>query len=83
MLALWMRACSTNPCVSTRRCRLRPLTFLAPSYPRPSPPTPVVFSDWLSTTPALGSGSRLMRTRTRLRSAACVLSQVPTLCAIS
>ena len=30
-----------------------------------------------STTPALGSGSRLMRTRRRLRKVACTLSQVP------
>jgi hypothetical protein len=27
-----------------------PLTFLAPSYPL-SPPTPAVFTDWLSTMP--------------------------------
>ena len=43
------------------------------SMPRPSPPTPVVLTDWLSTTPALGSGSRLIRTRTRLRRAECIL----------
>jgi hypothetical protein len=30
-----------------------PFTFLPPSYPL-SPPTPVVFTDWLSTMPALG-----------------------------
>jgi hypothetical protein len=28
--------------LGTRRWRLRPVTFLAPSYPRYSPPTPVV-----------------------------------------
>jgi hypothetical protein len=42
---------------------------LLSSYP------PVLLSDWLSTTPALGSGSWFMRTR--LRKAACILSQVP------
>ena len=54
MLALWTLASSTNPCVSTRRWRFLPLTFLAPSYPRSVPPTPVVLTDWLSTIPALG-----------------------------
>jgi len=44
-----------------------------------SPPTPVDFTDWLSTTPAPGSGSRFMRTRERLRKAACILSQVPSM----
>ena len=32
---------------------------------------------WESTAPALGSGSRFLRTRTRLRKAAWILSQVP------
>ena len=45
---------STKPSVSTSKCRFLPLTFLPPSYPRSSPPTQVVFTDWLSTMPALG-----------------------------
>src|ERR671916_528386 len=54
-LASWTLTLSTNPCVvSTNRCRLRPLTFLAPSYARSFPPTPVVLIDWLSTIAALG-----------------------------
>jgi hypothetical protein len=43
------------------------------SYP------PVLLTDWLSTTPALGSGSRSIHTRRRLRRAACILSQVPSM----
>src|SRR5918998_1176210 len=75
IFALWPRASSTNPWVSTRRrWRFLPLDLLGSySMPRPSPPTPVVLTDWLSTTPALGSGSRLIRTRTRLRRAECIL----------
>jgi hypothetical protein len=54
-LALWTLALSTKPWVSTSKCRFLPFTFLPlPSYPRCSPPTPVVFTDWLSTMPALG-----------------------------
>jgi hypothetical protein len=42
-----------------------------------SSPTPVVFTDWLSTMPALGSMFRPIRsTRRRSRSAACSFSQV-------
>lgn len=52
--ALWTLAMSTKPWVSTSRCRFLPLTFLAPSYPRSFPPTPVVLIDWLSTMAALG-----------------------------
>jgi hypothetical protein len=33
---------------------LRPFTFFPPSYPRCSAPTAVLFTDWESTTPALG-----------------------------
>jgi hypothetical protein len=36
-------------------------------------------TDWESTTPALGWGSRFMRTRRRLPKAACTLSQVPSM----
>jgi hypothetical protein len=53
-LALWTRASSTRPCVSTSRWRFLPSTFLAGSKPRSFPPTPVVFADWESTIPALG-----------------------------
>src|SRR4051794_16668017 len=52
--AVDLRLESTKPSVSTRMWRLRPLTFLPPSKPRCSPPTAVLFTDWLSTTPALG-----------------------------
>jgi hypothetical protein len=54
-----------------------PLTFLAPSYPRSSPPTPVVFTDWLSTIPALGWGFLRRRTLTRFSRAECILSHSP------
>jgi hypothetical protein len=43
-LARWTLAMSTRPCVSTDRWRFLPLTFLAPSYPRSPPPTPVVLT---------------------------------------
>src|SRR5688572_4153043 len=47
----WMSAGCTLffsriPWVSTRRWRLRPFTFLAPSYPR-GPPISEVLTDWL------------------------------------
>jgi hypothetical protein len=41
-------------CVSTSKCRFLPFIFLPPSYARGSSPTPVLFTDWLSTMPALG-----------------------------
>jgi hypothetical protein len=44
---------STIPSASTRRWRFLPLGFSAPSYPR-TPPTLVVFTDWVSRMPALG-----------------------------
>jgi len=75
--ALWTLASSTKHCVSTSRWRLRPLTFLAPSYPRSVPPTPVVLTDWLSTMPALGWGFLCRRTLTRSRKAEYILSHVP------
>ena len=74
--ALWTLALSTNPWVSTKRWRFLPFTFLAPSYPRCSPPTPDVLTDWLSTMPALGRGFLSRRIRVRLRRAACILSQI-------
>ena len=46
-----------KPQVSVRMCRLRPLTFLPASKPD-TPPLSVVFTDWLSITPALGEASR-------------------------
>src|SRR3954452_12356475 len=48
-------ASSSRPCVSTTRWRLRPFTFLPPSWPR-GPPISVVSTDWLSMTEALGWG---------------------------
>jgi len=75
--ALWTLASSTKHCVSTSRWRLRPLTFLAPSYPRSVPPIPVVLTDWLSTMPALGWGFLCRRTLTRSRKAEYILSHVP------
>src|SRR5215210_3831800 len=53
-LALCTLALRTNPSVSTSRWRLRPRTFLPPSYPLCSPPTPLVLADWESTIPAVG-----------------------------
>jgi hypothetical protein len=55
---------------------LAPLTFLPPSKPLCSPPTPLVFADWLSTIPALGSGSRPSCPLNRRRIARFILSQV-------
>ena len=68
-LALCTLASTSSPSVSTRMWRLRPLTFLPPSKPLCSPPTPVVFTDWASTMPALGSGSRPSFRLKRRRSA--------------
>ncbi len=67
----------TSPSVSTSKCRFPPLTFLPGSKPRPSPPTPMVLTDCESAIPALGCGSRPMRTRVLRRSASYSLSQVP------
>jgi hypothetical protein len=50
---LWTLALSTNPSVSTKRCRFLPRTFLLASYPLCSPPTPVLLADWESAIPAL------------------------------
>src|SRR5215510_3327339 len=44
-LAFVMRTTSNKPSVSTNRCRLRPLIFLPPSYPRSGPPISVVLTD--------------------------------------
>src|SRR5262249_22279787 len=54
---------------------LTPDPLLGHSSPRP-PPTPVVVTDWLSSEPALGSGSRPRRTRRRRRRR-CSRSPVP------
>src|SRR5687768_15229177 len=78
-LALWTLALSTRSCACLpTSASFKALDLLAAvvaallsSYPgRLDLP-------WESTTPALGSGSRSMRTRRRLRKAACILSQVP------
>src|SRR5215217_1951585 len=56
--AVYGRALSTKPSVSTSRWRLLPRTFLLPSYPLCLLPTPKLLEDWESaTTPALGRGS--------------------------
>jgi hypothetical protein len=60
-----------------------PRTFLLPSYPLCSPPTPVVLMLWESAMPALGSGSLPKRLRNSSRNAALSRSKVPTLCATS
>src|SRR5713101_8031365 len=62
---------------STNRCRLRPLIFLPPSYPRAGPPISVVLTDWLSMHAALGVGSRPASTRVRSRRALTILAHVP------
>ena len=59
--------------------RLRPLTFLPPSKPLFSPPTPVVFTDRASTMLALGSGSRPRSRLKRRRSARFIVSHVPSM----
>jgi len=69
-------ALSTIPSVSTSKCRFLPLNFFAPSYPR-TPPTLVVFTDWVSRMPALGWGSRPALVRVFSRSTALIFSQVP------
>jgi hypothetical protein len=52
-------------------------TFLFPSYPLCSAPTPLVFADWESAIPALGSGFLPKRTRSRSPDAALSCSKVP------
>src|SRR6516165_8546795 len=66
-----------QPPVSTKRCRLRPLIFLPPSYPRSGPPISVVLTVWLSMPMALGVGSRPACTRVCSRKALTNFSQVP------
>src|ERR671916_1742375 len=78
-LALCTLALRTKPSVSTSRWRLRALTFLPPSYPLCSPPTPVVFADCESTMPALGCGFLPERTRKTWRRAAFSRSHVPSM----
>ena len=63
--------------MSTSRCRFRPRTFLLPSYPLCSPPTPVVLADWESAMPALGSGFLPSCARSRSRRTAFSRSKVP------
>jgi hypothetical protein len=54
-----------------------PNLLVSYSMPLCSPPIPVVFADWESAIPALGSGSLPERARNRSRSAALSLSKVP------
>jgi hypothetical protein len=76
-LALWTRTPSTSPSVSTSRWRFLPSTFFAGSKPRYWPPTPVLFTDWESTIPALGWGFVPNLARNASRSAAFRRSKVP------
>ena len=69
-------ALSTIPSVSTSKWRFLPLSFFAPSYPR-TPPMLVVFTDWVSSIPALGWGSRPALVRILSRNVALIFSQVP------
>src|SRR5215212_9270662 len=77
--AVYGRALSTKPSVSTRRWRFLPSTCLAGSKPRSLPPTPVVLTVWESTIAALGSGSLPSRARRRSRSSVFRRSQVPSM----
>jgi hypothetical protein len=65
--------------VSTKRWRFLPRTFLLPSYPHCSPPTPVLLEDWESAIPPLGSGFLPKRLRTRSLNAALSRSKVPSM----
>ena len=56
----------SNSLVSVMIWRLRPLTSLAASKPR-IPPLSVVFTDWLSITPADGLASRPAASRAAMR----------------
>ena len=58
---------TSRPPVSVRIWRLRPLTNLPASNPR-GPPLSVVFTDWLSITPADGLASRPSASRARMSS---------------
>ena len=65
--------------MSTRMCLLRPRTFLPPSKPLCSPPTPVVLADCASMMPALGSGWRPNFSLNRWRRARFLTCQVPSI----
>jgi hypothetical protein len=69
------RALSIIPSVSTSKWRFVPLNFFAPSYPC-TPPTLVVFTDWVSRIPALGWGSRPALVRILSRKTALIFCQV-------
>jgi hypothetical protein len=56
-----------------------PRTFLLPSYPLCSPPTPVVLVVWESAIPTLGRGFLPKRLRSRSRNAALSRSKVPSM----
>jgi hypothetical protein len=53
--------------------------LLAPSKTLCSPPTPVVFADWLSTIPAPGSGSLPSFSLNRWRKRRFIRSQIPSM----
>ena len=75
--ALCTLASTTRPSVSTSRCRFLPRTFLPPSKPLCSPPTPVLLADCASTMPALSSGSLPSFSLNSRRIVRFNLSQVP------
>src|SRR5215831_13457521 len=75
-LVLVAMATSTKPSVSTTRCRLRPVVFLAMSKPRAWPPS-LLLTDWASSTAAEGAGSLPAAIRTSARSWSWTASQVP------
>jgi hypothetical protein len=71
-------ATTTNrlPSLSVRMCRLHPVIFLLPSYPR-GPPHSVVLALWLSMRLPLGCGKRPCRCRSSYTNARLSRSHVP------
>ena len=64
--------------MSVMMWRLRPVTFLPASYPR-GPPLSVVFTLWLSMTPAVGEASRPSRLRAAITRTWLIVCQSPAL----
>ena len=74
--APWTTTAISRPPVSVRMWRLRPLTRLPASKPR-MPPLSVVFTDWLSITPADGAAWRPAASRAETTSNRLISAQVP------